>query len=213
LLSWILIDPELTETAKNYIQSGENETDVKSKLTKDLCEFFKYLTGLLSLQQRKLQSVSLPSDSKENILNLFKTIPTNSDDSKLLLEISMLFEEFFTGSIGKSSTISSNIQLLNSYPELMKLKACVSEKNPLKQTNDGILGKIITELGTFGYLSEIGISLATNELKFTKGSLENFAKQNTTYYMPLVILGIKMIQLLHTTLDRKYVSLSKLCKS
>jgi hypothetical protein len=77
------------------------------------------------------------------------------------------------------------------------------------------LNKLIIELNTFGYLSSISIeprpgnAFALMKKGFTISS--EFASNNQTHTTPLVILGIKMIQLMAKLLKVKYMQLAKRC--
>jgi chromosome segregation ATPase len=214
LLGMVLIDDELLQTAMDFMDGKDVDSN---SLKEPLCEFFLYLSGLVNLQHQKIERSGLPTEAKTDIFNIFEKIPSSYDKHKLLKELSSLFQEIFVN-VGKTNTIPSELTFKNSYSEINKVFGTNGYKSingkPLKTSINLI--KITIELGTFGYMSDIGITpeappAEPGMFKLRKGSLKEFSEENKSYYTPLVILGIKLIQLLEGVLEEKYKTLITKC--
>jgi hypothetical protein len=179
-----------------------------------LCELYEYLGSVLNLQIRKIDSSGLPKEAKQDIFNIFKTMPAY-DEYKLLSELNTVFQELFV-QIAQTSTIPNDLMLKKEYPELTKTFGGYSLEGgkPLKVEGRD-LDRLIIELNTFGYLSSVSIEPRPGTFFILKKKgftiSQEFASANTTHATPLVILGIKMIQLMAKLLRVKYQDLASRC--
>ena len=211
LLGHLLINPELQQKAQEFLNGDDAAI---GPIQKDVCELYEYLGSVLNLQIRKLDSSGLPREAKQDIFTIFKSIPAY-DDKKLLSELNTIFQELFV-QIAQTTTIPDNLMLKREYPELTRIIGSYSLEGgkPLKIEGRD-LDKLIIELNTFGYLSSVYVEPRPGTFFILKKKgftiPQEFAIHNTTHMTPLVILGIKMIQLMAKLLRVKYQELASRC--
>ena len=211
LLGYLLINPELQQKAQEFLNGDDSAI---GPIQRDLCELYEYLGSVLNLQIRKIDSSGLPKEAKLDIFNIFKSMPAY-DEYKLLSELNTVFQELFV-QIAQTSTIPNDLLLKKEYPELTKTFGgyAVEGGKPLKVEGRD-LDKLIIELNTFGYLSSVSIEPRPGSFFILKKKgftiSQEFATANTTHTTPLVILGIKMIQLMAKLLRVKYQDLASRC--
>jgi predicted nucleic acid-binding Zn-ribbon protein len=211
LLGHLIINPELQQTAHAFLNGDDTALE---PLQRDVCELYQYLGSVLNLQIRKLDSSGLPKEAKQDIFSIFKSMPAY-DDTKLLSELNSVFQELFI-QVAQTSTIPDTILLKRNYPELTATLGGYALEGGLPLKLEGReLDKFIIELNTFGYLSSISVEprpdshVALLKKGFTISS--DFATRNVAHTTPLVILGIKMIQLMAKILKLKYKEVAKRC--
>jgi hypothetical protein len=220
LLGMVLINPELADVAKQYMAGQISQEDAEKVLKKDVCNFFRYFADLINLQEVKLFSTGLPPEAKVDIFSIYKNIPKSRevDSEKLLIDITNLFQELFVN-IGKTNSVPKEVELKKEYPELSKVLGqgafSIENGSPLKDIDGPKITKLLTELGSFGYLTKVGIEpFGEGRFKIRKEDASvplEFASTNKKYYTPLVVLGIKMIQLLSDLFETKYKSVLERC--
>jgi hypothetical protein len=134
-----------------------------------------------------------------------------------LAELNGVFQELFV-QVAQTSTIPEELLLKKEYPELAKTLGVYSidAGQPLRLVGP-TLNTFIVELGTFGYMSSVYVEPRPGNFFVLKKRLHttpfDFANKNTTHMTPLVILGIKMIQLMAGVLKDKYQDLARRCGS
>jgi predicted nucleic acid-binding Zn-ribbon protein len=217
LLSRVLIDQSLTEKAHQYL-AGEIEdlAAFENELKDELCQFFKYLVGLINLQLNKIKSSKLPPEAKKDIFSIFDKIPAVINSNSLTVEISEIFQELFV-SVGKTNKIPRALELTNEYPILYSILSNFSldkSGNPLKEKRPAWATGLMTELGSMSYMMNTGIQPSEEENRFIlrpSKTPDEFQKNNTEHFVPLTVLAIKFIQLLGDTLTGKYKNLAERC--
>lgn len=214
LLSVILVDPELKEEAKKYMKSGDdaNLEQLKAKkidagiLSPELCDFYTYLYGLISLQSKKL-----PPRLQPDILQKFKNPPTADKNKQLLKEIALIFQAFFI--MGETNTAPADLTVSADVPEIYTFLTSL-EKQPLKDEIQR--NSFAREVSGTGFLSQLALVPVdgTQKVKLVKigpNYITEFVEENTTHMIPLSIFAIKLIQLLHSDLNEKYFDIRKKC--
>jgi hypothetical protein len=180
-------------------------------LNGEVCEFFKYLSSLINLQVDKISATSISDVVKTDIFSMFKGGP-DFEPTILRKELSGVFQEIFIH-IGADTELRE-FSLKESYPELYKILSefDISDGNPLGITIEEY-DAFIEELGTLGFLKDVGlVPQKDNRMTVRKQKEEfEFTDNNTQHFMPLVVLGIKLIQLLKESLNEKYDDLTKRC--
>ncbi len=207
LLGMLLIDTTLLNDASEFVLSGKQPSDA---LKNDLCDFFRYFSDMLNLQQQKLYSTRIPLEAKKDIFSIFSKAAPTYDNNVLLREISSVFQEIFL-KLNKKETLD-NAALIGSYPTLQKILVEIVGKTPLKPqyTTPDVLNEFIS----FGFLGLYGLEPSVMEGVFTtrkQTSFSTFTTNNTMNYTPLFILGIKLIQLLTEVGRTKYTALAERC--
>ncbi len=214
LLAMIAINDEIKDKAMEWWEGEGNEEELerlKGSLDGEICAFFMYLAGLVNLQTRKIASTALSAESKDNIFTIFRGPIVEHDEVALRKELGALFQELFV-QIGKTSEIPKETPI-GKYHELFKILSGfdISAGKPLKPAGVEALKR---ELGTFGYLSTTGAIPKEGDaisVRHEKNPTE-FDSNNTENYVPLVVLGIKFIQLLAKSLNEKYKVMRERCK-
>lgn len=216
LLSVILVDPELQGAAKEYFTSG-NEAELSKLSSKqstsgilsaELCDFYTYLYGIVSLQYKKL-----PSRFGDDIFTYFKNPPANdaATTKELLKEIAMLFQAFFI--MGETSTIPADLTLSVDVPILSNFLGGL-QAQPLK---DEILRNAFArEVSGVGFLGQLALipKEGTQKVVLTKigaNFINEFVEENTKHILPMAVLAVKLIQLLHKDLNEKYKDIRVKC--
>jgi DNA repair exonuclease SbcCD ATPase subunit len=202
LLSMILIDDTLAENATKFVLSNDPPSE---KLQGDLCDFFRYFSDMLNLQQQKLYSTRIPAEAKKDIFSIFTKSAPAYDKDTLLREISSLFQEVFM-KLGKKETLENTV-LAGSYPTVKEVLTIV-DKTPLKAKYT--TPEVLNEFISFGFLGLYGVDNSFTLRK--KATFVEFTTDNTSNYTPLFILGIKLIQLLAESSRTKYATLADRCK-
>ena len=216
LLSKVLIDDTLAEKVQQYISGEINDLSFEDDLQEELCEFFRYLVGLINLQLTKISASKLPDQAGKDIFTIFENMPPVENPNALLIEISNIFQELFVG-VGKTQTIPRELELSKDYPILYSLLGNFSidkSGNPLKQKDPGWASRIMTDIGSVSYMITTGIQPDEEKDKIIvrqSKSREEFQSNNQDHFVPLSILAIKLIQLLAQTLTGKYKNLAKRC--
>lgn len=226
LLSMIVINDDMKEKAVQWWDSGDNKETLEkmsSELLEELCEFFQYLANVINLQQVKI-TTSLAKINKDFAIDIFKAFKepaTGFSKAGLRRDITILFQELFV-TVGHTTTITKPITIDKELPDLHKaLQFAIEDYNGDRDTlpNEPIalaptkLSEFAAELGSFGFLSDVGVvPIAGNKITIRKQKNSNeFTKENEEHYTPLVILGIKYIQLLNEALNEKYSMLKARC--
>jgi predicted nucleic acid-binding Zn-ribbon protein len=208
LLSWVLIDPDLAEEAQQYIYEGSNmsNSEIQKIFSKDVCEFFMYLDGLVKVQSKLLIPIYDVFDKRDkdkyidDIFKLYRTSDERIDSDpdvqfQLLQHISDIFQKFFSDiETAKLYQILSG----SDYPILNTVLKNYDTSKSVKLTVLSI------ELKKYGELSKYVIQPsknATNEIEIADISTKRDVDEPR---IPLVILGIKFIQLLGQVLKSKY---------
>lgn len=216
LLSVILVDPELQSAAKEYFVSG-NETELTKLASKqstsgilsaELCDFYTYLYGIVSLQYKKL-----PSRFGDNIFSYFKNPPTDDTEATkaLLKEIALLFQAFFI--MGETSTIPADLTLSVDVPILSDFLLGL-QVQPLK--DEVLRNAFAREISGLGFLGQLALvpKEGTQKVVLTKlgtNFINEFVEENTKHILPLAVLAVKLIQLLHKDLNEKYRDIRTKC--
>jgi hypothetical protein len=223
LLSYFIISPDIGNEAEKFLKGDAN---VQKDIRRNLCDFFKYLTGLINLQSRRINASTLPPRVKNDIFTIFQKVP-EYDETSLLNDISNLFQELFV-KVGKTSAFPKDLKLQGEYTELMKTMGnytitngdpFINEYRPAQgftRVENPKLEILLKELGSFGYLSNVYLEKSGDSFVIKSGSyqlLREFTHNNRNHTTPLVIIGIKMIQLLSKILNEKYASLLEQCKT
>lgn len=216
LLSIILVDPELQSAAKEYFVSG-NETELTKLSSKqsssgilsvELCDFYTYLYGIVSLQYKKL-----PSKFGDDIFSYFKNPPADDTEATkaLLKEIALLFQAFFI--MGETSTIPADLTLSVDVPILSTFLLGL-QVQPLKdEVSRNAFAREVSGLGFLGQLALVPKE-GTQKVVLTKigtNFINEFVKENTKHVLPLAVLAVKLIQLLHKDLNEKYRDIRTKC--
>ena len=213
LLGFLVINDDMRVRAMQYWEAGNDSqrSEIASELSGEVCEFFKYFSSLINLQVDKLNATSISDNVKADIFMMFKGGP-DFEPTVLRKELSGLFQEIFIH-IGADTEIRE-FSLKEPYPELYKILSefDISDGNPLNITVEEYDG-FIEELGTLGFLKDVGVVPQKNKLITVRKQKEEFefTDNNTQHFMPLVVLSIKFIQLLKESLDEKYDDLTKRC--
>ena len=213
LLGLLVIHDDMRVRAMQYWEAGNDSqrSEIASELSGEVCEFFKYFSSLINLQVDKLGTTSIPDNVKADIFRMFKNGP-EFEGAVLRKELSGVFQEIFIH-IGADTEVSE-FSLKEPYPKLYKIlsKFDISDGNPLDITVEEY-DTFIEELGTLGFLKDVGLVPQNNNRITVRKQKEEFefTDNNTQHFMPLVVLGIKLIQLLKESLNEKYDDLTKRC--
>lgn len=218
LLSVILVDTNLQNAAQKFMTKEgklENLDPIKAKmsdigiLSPELCDFYTYLYGLISLQSKKL-----PPRLQPDILQKFKTPPTADKNKELLKEIALIFQAFFI--MGETRTIHEDLTLSADVPQISKFINSLDTK-PLNLKEGVESDGFGRELWGTGLLGELALmpkegttKLTLTKLEF-KSYLADFVQNNTRKVLPFAVLAIKLIQLLHNDLNEKYFDIRTKC--
>lgn len=213
LLNVLLVDPRLRDMAARYMAGeGEEPPEELKEPSADLCAFFKYLTTVVNLQMRKLTSSNLGVDLKLNIQQMYDPVPPTNPE-ELLKELTQFFQEIFVH-ISRARTIQTEgFRLEGAYPQIVAafggpVRADLRDGAPKSQI-------FLNELGPFGFLTKILVAPEGESLQVKKtggvGISREFLSQNPARVTPIVVIGIKYIQLLSNILNSKYASLAGQC--
>lgn len=212
LLAMIVVNKTMQEKAMAWWDEKGSAEEIESagdEILQELCDFFTYLSGLLNMQMSKLNATSLPADAKLDILKIFKELPRDMpDDKELLKEITILFQELFV-KVGKTTNIVERV-LDKEYPKLHVFLSGFSIEGgaPLRENSRGYGA----ELGSFNFMTNTGIiPVAGKKLEMVRGTMDQFTINNTNHYVPLIVFGIKLIQLLSKSVNQKYGDLKQRC--
>ena len=218
LLNLLLVDPRLRETAQRFME-GEGDADSPPAELKapsaEMCTFFQYLTTVVNLQMRKLTSSALSPEIKRDILTMYTEV-TAVDKGVLLKELTDFFQQVFAH-ISQARTIEEGGFILRGdFPEMVRIfgksvKAELRSGSPKSQI-------FLNELGSFGILSKVIVEpTGVNKMILKKvqgvGIPTGFVGENTAGETPLVVMGIKYMQLLAEVLNTKYSEIARQCGS
>ena len=211
LLGILALDPAMLEQAKEYMTSGNPE--IEGALQKELCDFFRYFYDMTGIQIRRIHSLKFAPGNpgldraiKDDIFSLFPETPA-TDSAELLREISLLFQEIFTK--GYISGIPAEFTAAGSFPAL-----ALAIGNYPASLAPGISAPVLqTIISGGGLLQSSGIEpIGNSKFKIRNETVPNeFTGANPKKYTPLMILGIKFVQLVYQTLDTKYNDLATRC--
>ena len=216
LLNLLLVDPRLREAAQRFMD-GEGDADSPPPELKapsaEMCTFFQYLTTVVNLQMRKLTSSALSPELKRDILGIYaERREVNTEE--LLKELTAFFQEVFTHISQSRSVQSEGFTLEGSFPQIatafgMPVRADLRSGLPKSQI-------FLNDLGSFGFLSKVVVEpTGVSNMRVKKvqgvGIPTEFVGENRAMTTPLVILGIKYIQLLAAVLNTKYTEIAQQC--
>ncbi len=215
LLSILALDPEMLTRARDYMSSG-NES-ITGTLQKELCDFFRYFYDLTGIQMRRIHSLKFAPGNpdldraiKDDIFRIFPEIPA-TDSKELLRDISLIFQDIFTkgymsgipGEVRIPAKLSALALAIGNYP--------TQGGNPLAQGVSPLVIQSIIAGG--GLLQTTGVQpIGDSTFKVRNENAPNeFTQSNTMNYTPLMILGIKFVQLVYEQLHEKYSDLASRC--
>lgn len=215
LLSILALDPQMLEQAKEYMNSGA--TDIKVSLEKELCDFFRYFYDLTGIQMRRIHSLKFAPGNpeldraiKDDIFRIFPELPP-TDSKELLREISLIFQDIFTK--GHMSGIPGEVRIPGKFSALALAIGNYPNQggNPLVQGVSPLIIQSIIAGG--GLLQTAGVQpIGDSQFKVRNENAPNeFTQSNTMNYTPLMILGIKFVQLVYKQLHEKYSDLASRC--
>jgi len=218
LLNLLLIDPRLRETAQRFMD-GEGDAESPPPELKapsaEMCTFFQYLTTVVNLQMRKLTSSALSPEIKRDILTMYAE-PVAVDKDVLLKELTDFFQKVFAHISQARSIQAEGFALEGDFPRMADtfgkpVRADLRSGSPKSQI-------FLNDLGSFGFLSKVivgttGVSNMSLKKVQGVGIPTGFVGDNTAGETPLVVMGIKYIQLLAEVLNTKYSEIARQCGS
>ncbi len=216
LLNLLLVDPRLREMAQRFMD-GEGDAESPPPELKapsaEMCTFFQYLTTVVNLQMRKLTTSSLSPEIKRDILTIYAELP-EVDKIVLLKELTDFFQKVFAHISQARSIQAEGFALEGGFPQIAtafgkQVRADLRGGSPKSQI-------FLNELGSFGFLSRIivvptGVSNMSVKKVQGVGIPTVFVGENTIGETPLVVMGIKYIQLLAEVLNTKYSEIARQC--
>ena len=215
LLTILALDPNMLEQAKKYMKSDnvKEKEEIEGVLQKELCDFFRYFYDMTGIQMRKIHSLKFAPGNDEldhaikaDIFKIFPETPT-TNPAELLREISLLFQELFTK--GYMSGIPAEFTASGTFPA-----TALAIGNYSAPLAPGISSSVINSIiSGGGLLQSTGIEpIGNSKFKVRNETFPNeFTGPNPKKYTPLMILGIKFVQLVYQTLDTKYNDLARRC--
>ena len=218
LLNLLLIDPRLRETAQRFMD-GEGDAESPPPELKapsaEMCTFFQYLTTVVNLQMRKLASSALSPEIKRDILTMYAE-PVAVDKDVLLKELTDFFQKVFAHISQARSIQAEGFALEGDFPRIADafgkpVRADLRSGSPKSQI-------FLNDLGSFGFLSKVIVGptgISNMRLKKVQGVgiPTGFVGDTTAGETPLVVMGIKYIQLLAEVLNTKYSEIARQCGS
>lgn len=207
LLGTFLVNPEVIEKAKDYVQNGDDAVGSKLQAVQtEVCEFFRYLFDTIHIQLRQIEAIVPFRDLKLDIFKIFPGLTLTYDSKALLKELTVFFQEFF-GRLGATKAFGS--ETIDRKPLLRRLlseilthmnRVTPAELNRYKQT--------IMSLEQFKFLFDVSV-MATQQGDSVQIGI--FRQDETRKMTPLIVLAVKMIQLLASEIHGKYGSLVTRC--
>ena len=198
LLIMLLVDEPVIKEAQEYVfGSGElseqNIKAIKSSISTNTCEYFRYLNDLLSIQLEFIRSISdIFNSNNEDIFATVLPNYENENHNELLKEITMLFQEFFL------NTEITNLSK-GSYSNLIDLLKSMGDMSFISKLGGVKKQRAIKELQRYSLLSKYKVVLNENSnIQIVKSPIEEEKSG-----IPLVILSIKMVQLINQVLHDK----------